>query len=136
MPRDPAVEQLLADHTDDVVRTAQRLREVLLEAQPELVERARTGWHSVNYAHPRAGFVCALFPGSDRVDLVFEHGARLPDPEGRLTGTGRQVRTLVVPAGAAVDAPVVTELLDLAVELGVARSRRPRSGSARPAQTL
>ncbi len=126
MPRDAAVEPLLADHPDAVVTTAQRLRDILLDAHPDLTERARTGWHSVNYSHPRAGFVCALFPGADRVDLVFEHGARLPDPDGRLSGSGRQVRTLVLPAGAEVDAEVVTEFLDLAVELGAGRRARSR----------
>ncbi len=125
MPRDPAVDDLLADHPDAVVRTAQRLRDVLLEAQPDLVERARGGWHSVNYTHPAAGFVCALFPTADRVDLVFERGALLPDPDGRLTGTGRQVRVLPFGAEAEVDAAVVTEFLDLAVDVGVGlRARR------------
>ena len=125
MPRDPAADALLADHTEDVVRTAQRLRDVLLEARPELTERARPGWHSVNYAHPEAGFVCALFPYADRVDLVFERGALLPDPDGRLTGDTKQVRTLRLPAGGGVDARAVVELLDAAVDVGAAlRARR------------
>ncbi len=125
MPRDPAVEQLLDDHTDDVVRTAQRLRDVLLGAHPDLTERARTGWHSINYTHPAAGFVCALFPYADRVDLVFEHGALLPDPDGHLTGTTRQVRTLRVRADEDVDPDVVVDFLDAAVELGAGlRARR------------
>ncbi len=126
MPRDPAVDELLADHPDAVARTAQRLRDVLLEAHPDLVERARRGWHSVNYTHPAAGFVCALFPTADRVDLVFERGASLPDPHGRLTGTGRQVRVLSFRPGEDVDAAVVTEFLDLAVEIGAGRRGRGR----------
>jgi hypothetical protein len=117
MPRDPAVEDLLAEHADDVAATAQRLRDVLLTAHPDLAEKARTGWHSINYAHPEAGFVCALFPYADRVDLVFEHGVQLPDPDGRLTGTTRQVRTLRCPADADIEREVVTEFLDAAVEL-------------------
>ena len=124
MPRDPSADALLADHTDDVARTAQRLRSVLLEAQPDLVERARTGWHSINYTHPTAGFVCALFPTADRVDLVFEHGARLPDPDGHLTGDTRQVRTLPLRPDDDLDPRVVAELLDAAVELGAALRRR------------
>ena len=126
MPRDPAADGLLADHPDDVVGTAQRLRNVLLEAHPDLIERARPGWHSINYAHPRAGFVCALFPYADRVDLVFEHGARLPDPDGWLTGTTRQVRTLRLPAGSEVEPEVVVEFLDAAVELGAGLRARNR----------
>jgi hypothetical protein len=127
MTRDPAADDLLAEHPDDVLRTAQRLRDVLLEAQPDLVERARTGWHSVNYTHPSAGFVCALFPAADRVDLVFEHGARLPDPDGHLTGETRQVRTLQVRPDHDLAPDVVVELLDAAVELGTRlRGRRRR----------
>src|SRR3712207_9083531 len=126
MPLDPSADALLADHTDDVARTAQRLRRVLLEAQPDLVERARTGWHSINYTHPGAGFVCALFPAADRVDLVFEHGARLPDPDGHLTGSTRQVRTLPVRPDDDLDPQVVVELLDAAVELGAGLGARRR----------
>jgi hypothetical protein len=124
VPRDPAADALLADHPDNVVRTAQRLRDVLLDAHPELTEGARSGWHALNYRHPEAGFVCALFPGDDRVDLVFEHGAALPDPDRRLTGDGRQVRTLPFPAGAEIDGAPVVEFLDLAVEFGAARRAR------------
>jgi hypothetical protein len=121
MPRDPAAETLLADHTDAVARTTGRLRDILLAARPELDERARPGWHSINYHSPVAGFVCALFPGADRVDLVFEHGAQLPDPERRLVGDGRQVRALRFPAGADVDPTVVVDFLDLAVDEGIRR---------------
>jgi hypothetical protein len=124
MPSDPAADALLADHPDTVVSTAERLRHLLLNAHPELTERTRPGWHSLNYRHPEAGFVCALFPGADRVDLVLEHGAALPDPDRRLTGEGRQVRTLPFPAGAEIDGAPVVEFLDLAVEFGAARRAR------------
>ena len=90
VPRD--VTALLAEHGDDVVGLTLRLRTVLLDGHPQLVEGVRTGWHSINYRDPDAGFVCALFPMADHVQLVFERGATLPDPYRRLTGTGRQVR--------------------------------------------
>ena len=91
---------------------------MLLDAHPQLEERVRRGWHSINYRDPVAGFVCAVFPTADRVQLVFEHGVRLPDPERRLTGTGRQVRALVLEAADDVDPEVVGVFLDHAVELG------------------
>ena len=117
MPRDPGADELLSEHPDAVTTTAQRLRAVLLDAHPQLEERVRRGWHSINYRDPAAGFVCALFPRAERVQLVFEQGARLPDPEGRLTGTGRQVRALEFTAPDEVD-PAVVPFLDHAVELG------------------
>ena len=124
MPRDPEADDLLSEHPEAVAATAQRLRTVLLEAHPQLEERVRRGWHSINYRDPVAGFVCAVFPTADRVQLVFEHGARLPDPDGRLSGTGKQVRALELTAPDEVDAAVVATFLDHAVELGAGlRSR-------------
>ena len=124
MPRDDDAEDLLSEHPDAVAATARRLRAVLLDAHPQLEERVRRGWHSINYRDPVAGFVCALFPTADRVQLVFEHGARLPDPERRLSGSGRQVRALEVTAPDQVDPEVVGTFLDHAVELGAALRAR------------
>ncbi len=119
-----AVDELLGDHSDAVIAAVHRLRTMLLEAHPQLVESARRGWHSINYRDPVAGFVCAIFPGAERVQLVFELGARLPDPEARLSGTGKQVRTLDWAAGEPIDAEVVVRFLDLAVDLGAALRTR------------
>ena len=118
------LDALLAEHPEAVAGVALRLREVLLTGRPDLAERVRPGWHSVNFHDPVAGFVCALFPLADRVQLVFERGALLPDPHHRLGGTGRQVRTLEFAAEEDVDAEVILEFLDLAVDIGArARSR-------------
>ncbi len=121
---DDEVERLLADHPDGVAATARRLRAVLLDGHPDLSEGVRHGWHSINYRDPAAGFVCAIFPTADRVQLVFERGAQLPDADGLLTGTGRQVRMLVFEPAADIDVDVVTRYLDLAVELGAALRAR------------
>jgi hypothetical protein len=118
------LDALLADHPEAVAGIALRLREVLLTGRPDLEERVRSGWHSVNFHDPGAGFVCAIFPLADRVQLVFERGVLLPDPDRRLGGTGSQVRTLEFTAEGDVDAEVILEFLDLAVDIGVrARSR-------------
>jgi hypothetical protein len=118
------LDALLADHSEAVAGIVLRLRKVLLTGRPDLAERVRPGWHSVNFHDPGAGFVCAIFPLADRVQLVFERGALLPDPHHRLGGTGRQVRTLEFTDEADVDAEVVLEFLDLAVDIGSrARSR-------------
>ena len=127
----PELDELLADHPDHVAAALVRLRQVLLEGQPSLVERVRPGWHSVNFHDPVAGFVCALFPFADRVQLVFERGALLPDPHHRLGGTGRQVRTLEFSAPEDVDAEVVLEFLDHAVDIGARARARNRNRNVR-----
>jgi hypothetical protein len=141
MTSTPEVESLLADHPDAVAVVARLLRRTLLDGHPPLVERVRRGWHSINFHDPGAGFVCAVFPLADRVQLVFERGAQLPDPDGLLTGTGRQVRALEFTDEADVDPETVLEFLDHALDVGSRcaatdrstgdRFRSPRSGGDR-----
>lgn len=129
MPADPDhsaadVDDLLADHPDGVAATARRVRAAVRSAHPQLTERVRHGWHSINYRDPVAGFVCAIFPTAERVQLVFERGAELPDVVGLLTGEGTQVRMLVFESASDVDDDLVSRYLDLAVDVGAARRAR------------
>jgi hypothetical protein len=65
------------------------------------------GWRAVGFRHPEAGYVCGVFPkGDGRVDLLFEHGATLPDPEGLLQGATRQTR--FIPLRSRDDVPAAT----------------------------
>ncbi|MBN9315181.1 MAG: DUF1801 domain-containing protein [Devosia sp.] len=73
-----------------IAELASRLALTLLAVRPDLEAKARLGWGSVNFRHPRAGFVCAIFPMEDHVSLVFEHGRQLSSP--LLKGDGKQVR--------------------------------------------
>jgi hypothetical protein len=68
------------------------VREAVLAADPDLVERVYRGWRGVGFRHPDAGYVCGIFPREDGVELLFERGASLPDPEGILRGDGTQTR--------------------------------------------
>jgi hypothetical protein len=121
---DDEVEALLADHPDAAADTARRLREVVLRAHPQLIERVQRGWHTINYRDPAAGFVAAIQPTAHGVQLVLVRGALLPDPEGLLSGSGKQARTLVFATAADVDEDVVTRFLDLTVDLAAALRRR------------
>jgi len=71
---------------------AERLRKIIRGAVTELSESGHPGWRCIAYRHPRAGYVCGIFPLEGAVRLYFEHGARLADPIGLLEGTGRQTR--------------------------------------------
>lgn len=60
----------------------------LVAAHPGLSGKVMPGWRSVNFRHPRAGHVCAVFPHADRVALYFEHGRLLENGDGWLAGDG------------------------------------------------
>lgn len=107
---------LLADHDDEVAASTRRLRAAILAGRPELAEKVYRGWHGLGFHHPELGYVAALFPHEQDVQVGFEHGANLPDPHGMLSGTGRQVRYLIFTPGAATPSVEdVVEYLDLAL---------------------
>ena len=71
-----------------------RLRKIVFEISPDASEKANMGWRSISFQDPKMGYFCGIFPFEDRVELIFEFGVLLPDPEGILQGNARQVRYL------------------------------------------
>jgi hypothetical protein len=59
---------------------------------PEAREVAYPGWHAIGFRHPKAGYVCGIFPFEGSVRLVFEWGVLLRDDARLLQPGGRQVR--------------------------------------------
>jgi hypothetical protein len=58
-------------------------------------------------------FSIALFPSHP--SLFFLQGAKLPDPAGRLRGSGNVVRHIVLEDVAVLDEPAVRKLIDVAL---------------------
>ena len=85
-------EDILTDHTPEVRRLAEKLRQLVRETVPEASEVAYPVWHAIGYRHPRLGYFCGIFPQTDCANLLFEFGVLLPDPQGLLQGQGKQVR--------------------------------------------
>ena len=90
------VREFLASRHPEALELALWLRAVVLDAEPDLSERVYRGWDGIGFRHPDAGFVCAIYPRGPEVRLLFEHGARLDDPEGVLEGDGAQTRHVTV----------------------------------------
>jgi len=62
------------------------------------------------------------------VGLCFLNGAKLPDPQKRLRGSGKQVRNIQLPTAATLDEPAVKALMATAIE----RAPVPFDPAARP----
>ena len=107
--------QILRPFPGPIATLASDLALTLLSVRPDLEGKARLGWGSVNYRHPKAGFVCAIFPMEDHVSLVFEHGRLLSSP--LLEGDGRQVRYIRFEPGAAIPEDEIAILLAEAIAL-------------------
>jgi hypothetical protein len=88
----PTPDDILAEHREPVRKLSNELRSLIKQTLPDVKEVAYPGWHAVGFRHPRAGYVCAIFPFESVVRLVFEWGVLLRDDTGLLKPGGKQVR--------------------------------------------
>ena len=65
-----------------------QLRAVVRKAVPKITESVKQGWLFFELEGP----ICFIQPHSRHVNLAFWRGAHLPDPAGRLEGTGKHMR--------------------------------------------
>ena len=82
-------ELFLSGYSDEIREVAERLREVVLEAVPEAIERVRTGWQLIGYDIPvgrRARYFAWVWPEHEHVHLGWQSGIWMTDPEGILRG--------------------------------------------------
>jgi hypothetical protein len=121
---DAAIEKLLSAYSPEIQTLALRVREIILTQAPTAAEKANPGWRSINFSHPEVGYFCGLFLSEEGVDLAFEFGVLLPDPDGLLTSEAAQVRYLRVRTMADAPAQQVGELIEAAINLPADRATR------------
>ena len=112
---DAEIAGLVASFKPEIGAMAAEIIGTIRDLRPDLAPRVRLGWGSVNFRHPQAGFVCAVFPMPDHVSLVFEHGRQLDS--ALLQGEGKQVRFIPFRPGDAVPRDELAILLAEAIAL-------------------
>jgi len=78
---------------------AKALRENIHASGPHIIEEIRLTDRAACYGIPESGetrLFCYIFPCTRWVHLGFYKGINLPDPEGLLQGTGRELRYVKV----------------------------------------
>ena len=103
---------------------SEELRKLIREALPEATESGHPTWHSIGYRHPKAGYVCGIFPHKDSVDLVFEFGILLPDPHQVLWGDGKQTRYIPITTIDELNVVAIKQLIVDALSLPVSRAAK------------
>lgn len=99
---------------DDMRPIAQRLRELILNVDPDSVEVVRLGDRAATYGvgpKKMSEGYAYIMPHKNWVNLGFYQGAVLPDPEQLLEGTGARLRHVKIRSIAAVGQPAVRNLL-------------------------
>jgi hypothetical protein len=108
-------------------------RKAVLEAAPDANELIYDAYNALTTAYSfsdRLGDAfCHVAAYRGYVNLGFNHGAGLPDPERLLAGKGSRIRHVRVSAAAQLAQPALRRLLRAAVEQGRDRSEGARGRS-------
>ena len=110
-------EHILTGHTPEVRELCQALRSLIRVEVPGAIEVAYPSWHGIGYHHPACGYFCAIFPFNNYLKLGFEFGVLLPDPEGLLTGDGKQPRYVIIRQPADIRTEAIVKLIQAALSL-------------------
>jgi hypothetical protein len=131
-PASPLIDQPNRDVGDWRGQTLARMRALILEADPEMIEERK--WRKPSnamagvpvWSHPPFGIVCTGETYAKVVKLTFARGASLPDPSGLFNSSleGNTRRAIDIHEGENVDAGAFKALVKAAVaENALAKKR-------------
>lgn len=122
LPAEERLETFLARYDPTIAELAIRLREKLRSILPPALELVYDNYNALvigfspSESSSDAVVSIALYPRWIR--LFFLQGADLPDPDGLLEGSGKQVRNLRLDSVERLDDPAVRALIGEAVARG------------------
>jgi hypothetical protein len=111
------IEEFLASLSPEARAMTQRLRRLIREVSPTVLERAERESRSLRYSNggKRSGDgVLYLAPDGHDVLLGFEHSRGLPDPRRLLSGDGTGRGEVRLTASGAFDEPYFRRLVEAA----------------------
>lgn len=107
-------DEAIADAGDDVQAIARRLRELIVDVYPDVVEVPWPNQGIVGYGvgpKKMSEHFCYVGVYKHHANLGFYYGASLEDPEGLLAGAGKKLRHVRVEEVATAERPAVRELV-------------------------
>ena len=112
------IDERIAELGDWRGETLARVRELIQEADPDVVEEWK--WRNPVWSHD--GIVCTGESYKDKVKMTFAKGASLDDPAGLFNSSlgGNTRRAIDVHEGEEIDAEALKDLIRAAVALNAA----------------
>ena len=130
-PPHPQHRKLLLPYGEAIRRIALAARKLILEEAPEASEFVYEVYtiadHFTFTERPGDAFVFTT-THANWVNLGFNFGALLPDPDGLLRGEGKWIRHVRIARAADLDAPGVRQL----VRAAIAQAERPEGKAGKP----
>jgi len=112
-------EQALSGSSEKVKEIAERLRALIIEEYPGVVEVPWPKQKIIGYGvgpKKMSEHFCYIGAFSAHVNLGFYYGAELADPMVLLEGTGKKLRHIKVKSSDEVDNPALREILEASLE--------------------
>lgn len=135
----PATKELkgfLAPFDPGVVSLALRTRTLVLHEAPAAIELVYDAYNAVAMGYSFTGrpsdAFCHIAVYSRWVNLGFNWGADLPDPEGLLVGSGRRIRHLRMENLTDLQRPFVRRFLRAAIARAIDSSQGSKTPSGSP----
>ena len=110
------IEEFFAGYPPDVRDISLTLRDMVLGAMPDAIERLFASQNHVSYlvTPPARDSIVYICPMQEYVRLGFYYGGNLPDPGGMLVGTGKRLRHVKVYTLQEANNPALTRLVEAA----------------------
>ena len=130
-PASALISKRIADLGDWRGTTLARMRQLIHEADPDVVEEWKWMGTPV-WSH--GGIICTGESYKDKVKLTFAKGASLKDPTGLFNASldGNMRRAIDIPEGKEVDASAFTALVREAVAFNGSGKPKPAKKKAKP----
>src|SRR5438552_9420383 len=113
------VDRFLEGCTPDIRDLTHQVRALMASITPDADENLKVGWKVIWYGFgPKMPDQFAVvMPTRNHVGLGFAYGSDLPDPKGKLEGTGKRMRHVKLRKGADVSDLAIAALLRAQVAL-------------------
>jgi len=140
MHRPPAKQLLtyLAPYDPQVADLALALRDIVLEEAPEAIESlVNTYAVAIGFSFtgkPLKDGFCHIVTYSTHVNLGFNRGAQLPDPDRVLEGSGKSIRHIRIRHHDDLDRPLVRRFLRAAIAQVGTSSQQPSARTGKSAK--
>ena len=113
MKEDKKVDEFLSSYSEEVFTNAIKLREILFENLPGIIEQIDVPARMIAYTFGQkySGMICTIIPSKKGLKLGFYKGVNLPDPDKLLEGTGKISRYVEIRSEEQIKSPPLKKLI-------------------------
>jgi hypothetical protein len=129
------IDRFLEAYPPDIRDLTREVRALIASVTPDADEYLKLGWKVIWYGFgPKMPDQFAVvMPTRNHVGLGFAYGCDLPDPKGKLEGTGKRMRHVKLRTAAEAADPAIAALLRAQVALLRAERAAPKAGKRKAA---